>query len=40
MRVLGRVADAGPPVAELTATMQGWADALAEAQVRRGLPEG
>jgi 2-dehydro-3-deoxyphosphogluconate aldolase/(4S)-4-hydroxy-2-oxoglutarate aldolase len=32
--VLGRVADAGLPVAELTATTPGWADALAEARLR------
>jgi 2-dehydro-3-deoxyphosphogluconate aldolase/(4S)-4-hydroxy-2-oxoglutarate aldolase len=32
--VLGRVAGAGLPVAELTATTQGWADALAEARLR------
>lgn len=32
--VLGRVAAAGLPVAELTATTPGWADALAEARLR------
>jgi 2-dehydro-3-deoxyphosphogluconate aldolase/(4S)-4-hydroxy-2-oxoglutarate aldolase len=32
--VLGRVAEAGLPAAELTATTQGWADALAEARLR------
>ena len=32
--VLGRVAGAGLPVAELTATTHGWADALAEARLR------
>jgi 2-dehydro-3-deoxyphosphogluconate aldolase/(4S)-4-hydroxy-2-oxoglutarate aldolase len=32
--VLGRVADAGLPAAELTVTTQGWADALAEARLR------
>ena len=32
--VLGRVAAAGLPAAELTATTHGWADALAEARLR------
>ena len=32
--VLGRVAEAGLPAAELTATTHGWADALAEARLR------
>jgi 2-dehydro-3-deoxyphosphogluconate aldolase/(4S)-4-hydroxy-2-oxoglutarate aldolase len=34
LHVLGQVADAGLPAAELTATTAGWADALAEARRR------